>query len=179
VKQATVVSSELDGNQLEITLLLNNVPDKLRRYALTLNINSNVDFHSVSVNGTSNYCFKGTGSKKLINLDWTANHTNKIFKTSTEDGLLEIPSTTENFEMSISPNPVQDAIAVSFATAESLNVHVAVFDMLGKVVVNEVEQLQEGNSRFLIDLSKNNSGFYFIKAWTADGVERMEKFVKR
>gem|GEM_PF-1220116 len=179
VKQTTVLSSQLKGNQLEISLLLHNVPDGLRRYALTLNINANKDFNSVQVIGTSNYCFHGTGNNKLINLDWTANHSNKSFKTSPENELSSSASEEETFQMDISPNPAIDFITVKFTNHSASNVNLAVIDMLGKNILSRTEKLQKGNTQVALDLSNLNSGCYFIKAWTEEDAEQIEKFVKR
>lgn len=179
VKQTTVLSSELNGNQLEIDLLLHNVPDELRRYALTLNIESNTDFNSVQVFGTSNYCFDGTGNDKLINLDWTATHPNTTFKTSSRQESSSATPATETFQMSVSPNPATDFVTVKFTNHAEVNVNLAVFDMLGKNILSSTEIMSAGNTQLAIDLSKQVSGCYFIKAWTEEGAEQIEKFVKR
>ncbi len=155
------------------------MPDELRRYALTLNVAANADFNSVQVIGTSNYCFDGTGNDKLINLDWTANHPYKIFKTSPQRNLQETAAESETLQMELAPNPAMDFITVEYSTSAAREINLLIFDMPGKTIAHTTKKLLEGKSVQTIDISNFTPGCYFIKAIAADDNEQIGKFVKR
>ncbi len=59
------------GNRMEIDFNLANVPTWLRRKTLTLVVNSDVNFSQVVVPAGVEISFKGSGNRKIINLDFT------------------------------------------------------------------------------------------------------------
>jgi len=67
-ENAYVVATEITGNQLQIELDLSDVPDNLRRNALTLLVNGNSNLNITNVTTTNaNVTYNTNG---LINLDW-------------------------------------------------------------------------------------------------------------
>ncbi|MDZ7880786.1 MAG: T9SS type A sorting domain-containing protein [Saprospiraceae bacterium] len=61
----------VNNTQLEIDFDLSSVPTWLRRKTLTLVINSDVNFNNVSTPLGVTTSFKGIGTRKIINLDFT------------------------------------------------------------------------------------------------------------
>jgi hypothetical protein len=72
MRQYAQFSSQIvSGNKLDINFNLANVPSWLRRKTLTLLVNSDVNFSQVTVPEGVTMTFRGTGSRKIINLDFT------------------------------------------------------------------------------------------------------------
>ncbi len=76
VKQNTVITENLVGNQLTVSLDVTNVPASLRNYALSLLVNSDATISSIDygTDFTSHTDNKTTG---LINIDWGVNSYSK------------------------------------------------------------------------------------------------------
>jgi hypothetical protein len=68
---ARFTSQVVNGNQLDIEFDLANVPKWLRRRTLTLVVNSAVNLNQVVVPTGVSMTFRGTGTRKIINLDFT------------------------------------------------------------------------------------------------------------
>ena len=71
VKQNISYTATISGNQLILDFNMSQLPDWLRRKPLTLVVNSVSNFSTVDVPQNMKMSFKGTGSKKIINLDFT------------------------------------------------------------------------------------------------------------
>ena len=64
------VNAAVIGNSLYITFT-GNVPDNLKYYSMSLNINSNANITGYVVNGSDDYTFNGVGSTQgLLNFNW-------------------------------------------------------------------------------------------------------------
>jgi hypothetical protein len=70
-RETATYTTSLNGNQLTIDFNTQNVPSWLRRRPLTLVVNSSVTFSRVEVPQGVQMTFNGTGSKKIINLDFS------------------------------------------------------------------------------------------------------------
>jgi hypothetical protein len=70
VRQTATYTATLNGNQLTIDFNMQNVPTWLRRRPLTLVLNSGGSFSRVEASQGVQMTFNGTGSKKIINLDF-------------------------------------------------------------------------------------------------------------
>lgn len=78
-------------------------------------------------------------------------------------------------EMSVFPNPVSDILTVSFNLTKTSDVNIMVYNLLGKVVFEANEGLnQTGNKEFNISLEDLDSGFYLLKLNVGN-----ESFVKK
>jgi hypothetical protein len=64
-------TATVNGNQLILNFDLTAIPDWLRRKPITLVVASNADFSNVAVPSGVKISFKGTGSHKIINLDFS------------------------------------------------------------------------------------------------------------
>ncbi|MCB0514518.1 MAG: hypothetical protein R2798_07430 [Chitinophagales bacterium] len=71
MENAEISLQQTDSQHLSILINLSNVPQDLRRYALSLLVNCDNTFTIVSVEGTHNYTYNAnTSPEKLINLQW-------------------------------------------------------------------------------------------------------------
>jgi thiol-disulfide isomerase/thioredoxin len=67
-------------------------------------------------------------------------------------------------EMSVFPNPVSDVLNVSFNLFENSNVEIRVYDLLGKIVYENVEAFsQSGKKDYTLNLNDFESGVYLLK----------------
>lgn len=67
---------------------------------------------------------------------------------------------TENDKLRIYPNPVSEVLNIEFINSKELE-HLVIYDIHGKVMVNEKLKLK--NSITQIDISKLKSGIYFSR----------------
>ena len=81
-------------------------------------------------------------------------------------------------EMQISPNPALDEIRVRLNLDHSQKVSISVVDILGRNVMNTNSSVSEGISTIPIDISRLESGTYFLKVLDAEGDEMIDKFIK-
>jgi hypothetical protein len=64
-------TASVNGNQLILNFDLTTIPDWLRRKPITLVVAGNIDFSNVEVPTGVKISFKGTGARKIINLDFS------------------------------------------------------------------------------------------------------------
>jgi hypothetical protein len=69
-RETATYTTSLNGNQLTIDFNMQNVPTWLRRRPLTLVVNSGGTFSRVETSQGVKMAFNGTGTKKIINLDF-------------------------------------------------------------------------------------------------------------
>lgn len=158
VRDKVIVSQNLNGNVLEISLDFSNAPADLRKYAVTLLIDSDQNFSTIDETGTSASSFNGAAQKKLINLEWNT------FPGQTISAIADPISTRVNcFQQPIGiyPNPVQDRIQLSL-------------DYDGKILLNLYDQSgkkyslgYDGFTTGIVDLNiqhlKLAPGIYFLE----------------
>ncbi len=70
VKNNVVVNASLSGNVLTIILDTNGLDGKAVKNALTLKIASDADFTVAYAGGFSKYSYRGTGSNRIVNIEW-------------------------------------------------------------------------------------------------------------
>lgn len=77
--------------------------------------------------------------------------------------VLVVESKAEN-NWVISPQPVQDDLNIRCSLYNGGDLHLAIYNALGKVVWEKDMSLESGPADFKIDLSQLDSGIYFLKA---------------
>jgi hypothetical protein len=70
-KHTRFTSKVVNNSQLEVDFDLSSIPTWLRRKTLTLVVNSDVNFNNVSAPLGVKMTFRGIGTRKIINLDFT------------------------------------------------------------------------------------------------------------
>jgi hypothetical protein len=115
VREASIISSSLVGNQLTISLDLSNIPQNLRRYALSFAITANASFSNVQVANCPSCTLSFNGNqwqKQLINLQWQPTNSGAKMATTTHQH-----QTTANLlpdVVKLQPNPAQNHVLISF-----------------------------------------------------------------
>jgi hypothetical protein len=162
VGQTSTFSSQLVGNSLDITLNFDQTPKWVRRKAITFVVNSTVDFSNVTVPAGVKMTFRGTGTRKIVNLDFTG----VAVGTSDEK---EDPSVLKLF-----PNPVKDILLVDCETGAIGKIQANVFDISGKLIARK----DFDSPKFQLSTADLTSGLYFLEVHQGYKVFR-SKFVKQ
>lgn len=115
VREASIISASVAGNQLTINLDLSNLPQNLRRYALSFAINANASFSNVQVANCPSCTLSFNGNqwqKQLINLQWQPTNTGAKMANSHQPH-----QTNANLlpdVVKLQPNPAQSHVLISF-----------------------------------------------------------------
>jgi peptidoglycan/xylan/chitin deacetylase (PgdA/CDA1 family) len=140
-------TSQVVGKTLEISFDLSQVPTWLRRKTLTLVINSNATYSRVDVPETIIKTFKGTGTTKILNLDFT--------NAPRSTGTKEIPSPSV---FRLFPNPVSDILSLEMLLEATEYIDITITDALGKTLKTARFQGERAN----LDVKMLPTGLYFI-----------------
>ena len=182
VRDETQLVSTLNGNELQIQLILTDVPEDLRRHALSLAIHSDVDFSSISTNEEMDYSFKGAGSNKLINLDWSIPSQTWVShdKQSPERNNIKLDLSQPEERIKLFPNPVDDIIYLQVESEVDTEYLISITDIIGQLVFSVNIYTPEGSSIVQLNLVEYNisPGVYFLIA-NGEGLDKqVAKFVK-
>lgn len=64
------------------------------------------------------------------------------------------------------PNPSKSGLVnLDYVTQKDDEIVIAVFDMTGKLLINQVQAIVRGNNNLSFDFSSLNTGMYVIKNW--------------
>ncbi|GAB4111605.1 MAG: hypothetical protein OHK0057_20120 [Thermoflexibacter sp.] len=88
------------------------------------------------------------------------------------------PNQDMRFEAQIYPNPFSDKLLVNILLQERTKVEITVFDVLGKIVKQSTEVLQEGYNQVKVELAHINKGLYVVKIKDESGQNQLFKMVK-
>ncbi|MCF8373937.1 MAG: T9SS type A sorting domain-containing protein [Bacteroidales bacterium] len=166
VKDETGLSYFLNGNQLQITIDYADVPEDLRRFALTLNIDANQAFQVVSCEDSIIQSFNGVAPNKLINLDWSPE---TIAKST---GYVPDNAEIEN-GMKIYPNPaINTNVTVYLSSQEDETGILSVIDLTGRTVFSQQVLLQKNKIvQFPITTSSLIPGTYVVRYTSSEQIE--------
>lgn len=160
-RETTTFTSQLTGNRLDIAFNILNIPSWVRRKTLTLVVNTTADFNNVIVPAGVKMTFRGIGTQKIINLDFTA------FMQGTS-----VDEVTPSV-LKVSPNPVTNFLSVNCETPTDGKVRATIFDISGKVMY----QKDFEHTQFQIPTSEFANGLYFLMVRQGKQIYR-GKFVK-
>jgi hypothetical protein len=98
-------------------------------------IGSGQDFTDVKVYGCTKYSFRGSGDRKLINLEWGTKAL-KSGKQALAEKVrpMEIPVATE---IRVWPNPFRDLLSVDFSRPVDGDIRLVLTDLEGKIVLDK------------------------------------------
>jgi hypothetical protein len=162
MRQTASFTTQIIGNQLDVSFDLRQIPSWLRRKTLTLVVNSTADFSRVDVPSGVRMTFKGTGNQKIINLDFTN------FKVATND-LKTDPSVLRVF-----PNPAKNILSVECPTGVNAPLRATIFDISGKLMY----QKDVPYPTFQVPIQDLPNGWYVLMVRQGERIFR-EKFVKQ
>ncbi|NJN33205.1 MAG: T9SS type A sorting domain-containing protein [Saprospiraceae bacterium] len=143
-------SSKKNDKTLDLTFDTSKIPTWLRRKTITLVVNSTQNFTKIDLPEGVKATFRGSGTKKIINLDFT-NFTGSTLNSTSE---LESKSV-----FSLSPNPTEGILSVELLKDWSQSREFFIADMTGRIV-------QKGNllpqKKQTLTLQNSAKGVYFI-----------------
>lgn len=156
VREATVISSSVVGNQLVVNLDINNVPENLRHYALSLAINANASFTNVQVAGcpTCNVTYNGNQwQKQLINLSWLPTQSSAKMATNNTLHQLSNADMLPNV-IRVVPNPAQSQVTLKFSQAlQKQNALINFYNTMGKLVTQKQINIASNDTEIKLDLN--------------------------
>jgi hypothetical protein len=160
-RETTTFTSQLVGNSVDLAFNTRNIPSWVRRKTLTLVVNSTADFNNVIVPAGVKVTFRGTGTQKIINLDFTA------FVQGTP--VAEVTASV----LKVSPNPVTNVLFVDCETPTDGKARATIFDISGKIMY----QKDFEHTKFQIPTLDLANGLYFLMVRQGKQIYR-GKFVK-
>jgi hypothetical protein len=81
-------------------------------------------------------------------------------------------------DISVYPNPVSSEINISYKLEEATDVQISIIDVSGRVLQNSFIKNRSSVHSETLDVSRLNSGFYFVKIKDLNGnFESVKKFV--
>jgi len=130
------------------------------------------------VSGRHDVYLKFTGAEEgeLFQLQW-------FHFTAKADTLVSVPEksrinipTMYNLEQNF-PNPFNPSTTIEFALAEDCDVHLTVYDILGRIVEDLAQgEYRAGHHRLIFDASDLTTGIYYYKLET-DNYTKIKKLV--
>ncbi len=87
-------------------------------------------------------------------------------------GITSIAEVSQIESLSINPNPINsgDNFIVSIDLYESIDMNLQLIDITGKTVHNQLVKATEGNNEISVNSQSLNSGMYFVKLSSENGV---------
>ena len=162
-RQTVKYSTQVVGKTLEISFDLSQVPTWLRRKTLTLVVNSSINFSRVDAPPTVTKTFKGIGTTKIVNIDFT----NFTGSTAAKD--ITPPSVFRLF-----PNPTGDILTIETLFETKGDIELTVSDSSGKKV--KTAHFKEND--YNLDVKTLSTGLYFISLQQGKQVYT-DKFFKK
>jgi hypothetical protein len=90
-----------------------------------------------------------------------------------------VSASQENAAMKVIPNPANNEIKISFYSNANQNVPVQIFDMTGKIVLQQNLSSVSGSNTSVIDVHSIESGCYFVKLSAATGIQTQRLIIQR
>ena len=148
-------TTKLTGSRLEITFNLSKLPTWMLHRNITLKVNANESFNTVDAASGITTSFRGTGTDKIINVDF------ENFLTANND----IP-TIEPTVLKVYPNPSQQKIFIEMPANIVFPARLTIFDATGKILSESVEN----NAVVQKDIAGFPAGFYPIRLQDANKI---------
>jgi len=158
LRENTELNYTIENNIAHIYLNFDNVPTDLRKYALSLDIESEANIVSVTAEFSSQIDYNTeTG---LINLSWTPN----TMKGMSFTGVTAEMVGEEDNTINIYPNPIiRGPLNIQLSDANKGNYQIVIMDVFGKMYYNDDYYLSTENQTVIIETSNLKKGIYFIK----------------
>ncbi len=82
--------------------------------------------------------------------------------------------------LSLSPTPVDQGFAkLNLTAGKAMPMEVTIFDLSGKQLGRQSYTLNAGSNQLTINVSYLSAGMYYLKTFTAEGQQRIMKFIKK
>ncbi|MCC7298792.1 MAG: T9SS type A sorting domain-containing protein [Bacteroidia bacterium] len=87
-----------------------------------------------------------------------------------ETTALSPPISTDNLEINVFPNPSNSIINIEFDQIKPGNINFEITNTLGQTVISQTSTVTKGIVHHNINTSSLNSGFYYLKITTSQGI---------
>lgn len=155
-------TTKLTGSRLEITFNLSKLPTWMLRHNITIKINANETFSTVDATSGIVTTFRGSGTNKIVNIDFES------FLTANTD----LPA-IEKIALTVYPNPALEKLSIEIPTDIVFPARLTIFDATGKIMYESVENSVTVQK----DIAGFPAGFYSIRLQDVQKIF-IGKFVK-
>lgn len=90
-------------------------------------------------------------------------------------GVHDIPE--NNFIVELFPNPADNYLKINFGMSNNALVKIIVFNILGEEIITKEINIINNHNTYNLNIENLDSGMYFIKICTEDGLLKMMKFI--
>ena len=124
--------------------------------------------------GHVSYAWSTGASTQTITVGTTNTYSVLVLDTNgcanTDDIFVDVITGTNNFSFNASviiyPNPVFDNLHIEIFSGRSSKAVIRLMDVQGRVLQSRDEQIQQGENKFELDLSRIMRGIYFLEVYT-------------
>lgn len=134
--------------------------------SLTDAADDGLSFWANAAQGTGYFRIRNASTNVIV-MSFNADFGDNIYQQFTIGYLLpvaEIPGSVKNFN--VYPSPASDIITAEFSMELNQEVTLSVVNMLGEVVLSESVRASQQTEKFAMDISKIESGVYYVIAQT-------------
>ena len=90
-------------------------------------------------------------------------------------GVHDIPE--NNFIVELFPNPADNYLRINFGMSNNALIKIIVFNILGEEIITKEINIINNHNTYNLNIENLDSGMYFIKICTEDGLLKMMKFI--
>ncbi|MFN3404746.1 MAG: T9SS type A sorting domain-containing protein [Cytophagaceae bacterium] len=160
IRENTVIRIENQSNKVIIYVDFDNVPDDLRKYAMTFKVNSNSNIISAECAGASKVTFRGSGQHKIVNVDWPDHPSGNI--AGIEDAF-SLKNSCNTDEITVYPNPVHDKLSIQLKKNDVYKAWIKVTDLNGRELYKIKSPIQSGQTEINIGHLNLTKGIYLLE----------------
>jgi len=150
-------------------------------YTVSLNDvgDDGLQFWANSSQGNGYFRIKNQATGSIV-MNFNADFGDNIYQQFTVGYLLPVPEVKSNFNsFSVYPSPASDVITAEFSMKLNSDVTIKLMNMLGEVVLSEQMRVSQSLEKIAIDVTKVESGIYYVVAESADSREVRKVVVTR
>ena len=131
-------------------------------FCITIKINANETFSTVDATDGITTTFRGSGTNKIVNIDFES------FLTANTD----LPA-IEKIALTVYPNPAQEKLSIEIPANVVFPARLTIFDATGKIMYESAEN----STSVQKDITRFPAGFYSIRVQDAQKIF-IGKFIK-
>lgn len=172
LRDSSIVSHSLYGNQLRIMVDRTNIPDNLLKYAMSFTIEANADITSVTVNdpGTQ-LTWRGNTAKKLINVEWS-----EVTLAPPAPGAVFGDNTGSTQTAFIRQIENTNTLVISLPSDVDASGTLSLHDFYGNEVYSRMNQSEAVNGSVKMDVTGLPKGTYIVRFTGVDGIAATGRF---
>ncbi len=172
LRDSSIVSHSLFGNQLRILVDRTNIPDNLLKYAMSFTIDANADITSVTVNdpGTQ-LTWRGNTARKLINVEW-----NEVTFAPPAPGTVFGDNTGSTQTTYIRQVENTNTLVITLPSERNASGTLSLYDFYGNEVFSRFNQSEAVNGTVKMDVTGLPKGTYVVRFTGVNGIAATGRF---